>query len=198
MIRNHLCQSTPFFQDGYDAAKQRKISTDAKILIALKFLAYGSSVNAFCDYFQLGESTAFLCILHLTLGVYNDKELQNKYLHSMSPGDAKCMWRQCKMSSMEFMVWLDHGTALMSVRTIAQLLTMGSSKVKRISLHLSWRMFEIISYMHGMLWLDVLEHSMTVMFGTTAGYTRHQLMVLFPEMTLTLTLVEKNSTTIGS
>jgi hypothetical protein len=35
---------------------------DVKILIALKYLAYGVSVNAFRDYFQLGESTAMKCM----------------------------------------------------------------------------------------------------------------------------------------
>jgi hypothetical protein len=31
-------------------------------LMALKYLAYGCSVNAFRDYFQIGESTAMKCV----------------------------------------------------------------------------------------------------------------------------------------
>jgi hypothetical protein len=36
---------TTFFQDGTDATKRGKISSDAKILIVLKCLAYGTTVN---------------------------------------------------------------------------------------------------------------------------------------------------------
>ena len=50
-LRNQLCAHDPFFRDGFDNSKRQKISTDAKILIALKWLAYGASVDAFGDYF---------------------------------------------------------------------------------------------------------------------------------------------------
>jgi hypothetical protein len=35
-------------------------SVDAKKLITLKYLSYGCSVDAFCDYFQLGETTEIM------------------------------------------------------------------------------------------------------------------------------------------
>jgi hypothetical protein len=88
-LRNRLCTNDPFFRDGFDAAKRKKISTDAKILMALKCLAYGTCVNAFRDYFQLGESSARLCVLHFTFGVYQDEYLRSFYLCSMSSADAK-------------------------------------------------------------------------------------------------------------
>jgi hypothetical protein len=87
-IRNHLCKSAPFFLDGYDAMKWQKICTDAKILIALKCLAYGSSVNSFHDYFQLGESIAYLCVEKLTHGIVDDEQFRQLYFCSMTPADA--------------------------------------------------------------------------------------------------------------
>jgi len=35
--------------------KRKKISTDAKIMIAIKVIAYGSCINSFHDYHQLGH-----------------------------------------------------------------------------------------------------------------------------------------------
>ncbi len=61
-LSNYLCATQPFFSDGFEITNRERISSDAKILISLKYLAYGCSVNAFRDYFQLGESTAMLCV----------------------------------------------------------------------------------------------------------------------------------------
>ncbi len=44
-IRNILCQSDCFFSDTYDARKHCSISIDAKIMILLKYLAYGTAIN---------------------------------------------------------------------------------------------------------------------------------------------------------
>jgi hypothetical protein len=59
-IRNALCRSDPFFRDSYDAHRRRSICVDAKILIALKYICYGTAINSFRDYFQMGESTSRL------------------------------------------------------------------------------------------------------------------------------------------
>jgi hypothetical protein len=61
----------PFFWDGIDATKREKISSHAEILIGLKYLAYGTSVNDFRDYFQVGESTAMKCVKLLSKEVTN-------------------------------------------------------------------------------------------------------------------------------
>jgi hypothetical protein len=51
----------PFFAcREYEANGRQAICVDAKLLIALKHLAYGTSFNAFRDYFQMGETTAHL------------------------------------------------------------------------------------------------------------------------------------------
>jgi hypothetical protein len=87
-IKNHLCEPTPFFLDGSDATKRQKICTDAKKMIALKCLAYGSSVNSFHDYFQLGES-ACLCVEKFTHGIVDDEKFCQLYFHLMTPADAR-------------------------------------------------------------------------------------------------------------
>jgi hypothetical protein len=46
-LRNNLYTNDDFFHDGFDVTGRRKVATDAEILIALKALAYGASVNAF-------------------------------------------------------------------------------------------------------------------------------------------------------
>jgi len=88
-LKNHLCESTTFFLKGYDAAKRRKIFTDTKILILMKCLAYGSSVISFCDYFQLGESTARLFVEKFIHGIVDIDEFHLLYIRSMSPTDAR-------------------------------------------------------------------------------------------------------------
>jgi hypothetical protein len=61
MIHAKLCLSDPFFRDLFDARRWRSISSDAKILMALKYISYGAAINAFRDFFQMGESTSRLC-----------------------------------------------------------------------------------------------------------------------------------------
>jgi hypothetical protein len=67
----------------------RSISIDAKILISLKCIAYGTAINAFRDYFQMGESTSRLCVQHFARGILGCDAICNKYFRKMSPADAK-------------------------------------------------------------------------------------------------------------
>ena len=87
-LRNFLCCTQHFFRDGYEVTHHEKISTDARILIALKYLAYGCSVNAFQDYFQVGESTAMACVKKFIKAISNS-EFRTKFFGAMSPADAK-------------------------------------------------------------------------------------------------------------
>jgi hypothetical protein len=89
MIRMKLCLLDPFFRPSVDCRRRESISTDAKILVALKYLAYGSAINAFRDYFQMGESTCRLCISHFVRGILSCDDIRSKYLRKMSPVDAK-------------------------------------------------------------------------------------------------------------
>jgi hypothetical protein len=77
------------FRDDFDAMKKKKISVDAKIMIAIKVLAYGSCVNSFRDYYQLGQTTALLAVQHYTTIIACSVNLYAKFLRSMSPSDAK-------------------------------------------------------------------------------------------------------------
>jgi len=61
---------------------------DAKILISLKYLAYGCSVNAFRDYFQIGESTALLSVKKFTSCIANSI-FQKKFFSFFTALDAK-------------------------------------------------------------------------------------------------------------
>jgi hypothetical protein len=62
LIRAKLCLVDPFFRDSYNARRWASISVDAKILIALKYVSYGTAINAFRDYFQMGEKpVGFTC-----------------------------------------------------------------------------------------------------------------------------------------
>jgi len=49
-LHDYLCLVQPFFRNGIDATRREKISSHTEVLIALKYLAYGTIVNAFRDY----------------------------------------------------------------------------------------------------------------------------------------------------
>jgi hypothetical protein len=87
-IRNILCNSDLFFRDTMDARNRCSISIDAKILISLKYISYGTAINAFRDYFQMGESTSRLCVRHFAHGVLACDALHNR---KTSQADAKCV-----------------------------------------------------------------------------------------------------------
>lgn len=78
-----------FFHERVDCTGRRAISTDCKILMGLKVMAYGVAANAFRDYFQMGESTALLCCLQLARVIYASDELRGCYLRNMTATDAK-------------------------------------------------------------------------------------------------------------
>jgi hypothetical protein len=77
-IKNYLCEVNYFFRDGSVITGRKRVRMDAKILISLKYLAYSCSVNAFHDYFQLGKSTAMLCVKKFTQSMANS-EFQKAY-----------------------------------------------------------------------------------------------------------------------
>ena len=87
-LKSFLCLDDKFFIDGTDITGRRRVSVDAKILISLKYLAYGSSVNSFRDYFQIGESTALLAVKKVTSCIAKSV-FQKKYFSFFTPMDAK-------------------------------------------------------------------------------------------------------------
>lgn len=69
--------------DDYDADGRRKLCTNVKVRFSLKFSTYGAAMNAFLDYFQIGEIMARKFDKQLTY------LLHNGYFHSIIPADAK-------------------------------------------------------------------------------------------------------------
>jgi hypothetical protein len=94
-----------FFRDSYDACHRRSVCVDAKILIALKYICYGTAINSFRDYFQMGESTSRLCLKHVVKGILGCNAIRGKYLRKMSPADAR------KVEQMHYEVHGIHGMA---------------------------------------------------------------------------------------
>jgi hypothetical protein len=84
-ICNYLGGLNAFFRDGYDAERREKILANSKILMALKYLAYGCSVNSFRDYFQMGEITALKCVKLFTSELSTSTEFCDAYLPSITP-----------------------------------------------------------------------------------------------------------------
>lgn len=77
------------FHDNYDCCNRRSISLDAKILISLKFLAYGVTPNCWTDYFQISETYAHKCVEHFVDCLVGSTFFVGKYLRDMTPVDMK-------------------------------------------------------------------------------------------------------------
>jgi hypothetical protein len=65
------------------------ICADAKILCALKQLAFGTSPYAFLDYFQMGEATARQSLLRFARAISNSDELRERFFRPMTKADAR-------------------------------------------------------------------------------------------------------------
>jgi len=91
MIRSAV-QLHPFFnKDNIDCCGgQETIGLDVKLLIALKVNAYGIAANAFCNYFQMGESMAHnKCCECFNEAITQSKELTGIFLRKMTKADAQ-------------------------------------------------------------------------------------------------------------
>jgi len=75
------------------------IRPEAKILIALKQLAFGTSAIAFTDYFQMSDTTARHSMKELCNIISSSPELRGKYLRTPTKTDAK---RLSRMHEVEF------------------------------------------------------------------------------------------------
>jgi hypothetical protein len=81
--------SDSFFRVTTDCTGKLSICPKAKILIALKILGFGVSPAAFQDYFQMGISTAHMCLKCFCYLLANDPTLNGVYRRRMSRADAK-------------------------------------------------------------------------------------------------------------
>lgn len=90
-IKRELQSTNAFFssEPTANAVGLGAIGCDAKLLIALKGLAYGTSVNSFRDYYQMGESTANKSLHEFIKSISENELLNSIYLRGMTRTDAK-------------------------------------------------------------------------------------------------------------
>ena len=88
-IESDYFSPTPFFTDIQDVSGRYGIAPVAKVLMAVKLVAYGCSPSAFVDYFQMSHSTARQCLLKFCRIVSSDYDLQSVYARQMSRSDAR-------------------------------------------------------------------------------------------------------------
>eukprot|EP00956_Cyclotella_meneghiniana_P027229 scaffold60647_cov51-Cyclotella_meneghiniana.AAC.4 len=93
-ILAHLVNHDAFWLQTIDAVGNMSIHPHVKFLTALKLICYGVSFSAFQDYFQMGESTAALCVSHLARGIVECPEIADTYLRTPTRSDAR---RICKL-----------------------------------------------------------------------------------------------------
>lgn len=88
-IINHLVKHDSFWTQTIDAVGNLSIHPHVKFLAAQKIMCYGVSFSAFHDYFQMGESTASLCVSKLSRGIVECPEIAEVYLRTPTKSDAK-------------------------------------------------------------------------------------------------------------
>lgn len=88
-IVSSLADFDPFWLSSVDCCGRMSIDPLVKFLAAQKMICYGISYSAFKDYFQMGESTARLCLTKLTRGIVNCSSISDLYLRAPTKSDAK-------------------------------------------------------------------------------------------------------------
>ena len=88
-ILSNLANHDPFWTRTIDCCGKLSIDPIVKFLSALKLICYGVSFSSFKDYYQMGESTARLCLGKLCRGIVDCPAISEKYLRSPSKSDAK-------------------------------------------------------------------------------------------------------------
>ncbi len=76
----HLTAFDLFWLQSIDCCGRESIDPIVKFLSAQKLICYGVSFSAFKDYFQIGESTARLCLRKLTRGIVMCSAISDQYL----------------------------------------------------------------------------------------------------------------------
>ena len=87
-ILNKLASHDPFWTESRDCFHELSISPHVKFLAAQKMICYGVSFSTFKDYFQMGESTARLCMRKLGRGIVECSSISEVYLHTPTKSDA--------------------------------------------------------------------------------------------------------------
>jgi len=79
------------FQPGNDCRGKQGIDPTVKVLLALGVLHFGNSVYKDLPLYQMGEMTAHIALEAFCHAIANDKEIQSKWLWSMSRSNAKAV-----------------------------------------------------------------------------------------------------------
>lgn len=88
-IIGHLAREDTFWTQTIDSRGKLSIHPHVKFCAAQKMMCYGVSFSAFKDYFQMGESTARLCMSKLSRGIVECPEIAEVYLRNPSKSDAR-------------------------------------------------------------------------------------------------------------
>ena len=73
--------------DSYNCCGRWYVSVDAKVLITLKFLAYGVSPNCWAETFQMSEERAMQSVEYLVDFLVENDFYTGKYLREMTKED---------------------------------------------------------------------------------------------------------------
>ena len=87
-LMNICGQAHPWFRSTTLVTGEQGIDPKAKLLIALKSIAYGVSPSAFLDYFQMGLTTAQHSVKLFSNIVANDDTLKSEFRRAMNRNDA--------------------------------------------------------------------------------------------------------------
>ncbi len=85
MVKGIICHLTAFdllWLQSIDCCGRESIDLIVKFLSAQKLICYGISFSTFNNYFQIGESTARLCLRKLTRGIVMCSAISDKYRQS--------------------------------------------------------------------------------------------------------------------
>jgi hypothetical protein len=149
MLLQRVCVTNSFFVQKTDALGKTGICPKVKLLMALQLLAYSCSPTAFQAYYQMGVTTAQLCLKNFCKSLVQDLELRSTYLREMTRADARrvsamhCMQHGVAgmVGSLDCMQ-LDGRTALLHGRA--------KSKAKKVFQPLFWRLFLTTTFGFGM------------------------------------------------
>ncbi len=88
-ILSKLVETDSFWVQSIDCCGRESIDPIVKFLGAQKLICFGVSFSAFKNYFQMGESTARLCLRKLTKGIVLCSSISDYYLRTPSKSDAR-------------------------------------------------------------------------------------------------------------
>jgi len=179
-IVSFLAKHEPsFWTKTYDCTGKPSIDPHVKFIAAQNNLCYGVSFSAFQDYFQMGDSTAWLCVSKITRCIVDCPNIAEIYLRKMNKHDAR------KTAELHRCHHNDHGMLgsldVMKVHSgeTAQCLRKGNFSGRRGFPQLAWKRFVITTFGSGTTVSVLQVRSMASLYGREALCLNHFRMVRF-------------------